>query len=596
MRMSRLFSQTLRDVPAEAEIPSHQLLLKAGLVRPLAAGIYSYLPLGRRALTKIETIIRQEMDAIGGQEITMPVVHPADLWKETGRWYQVGPEMARFKDRAQRDMVLGMTHEEIIADLIRQEIRSYRQLPCLLYQIQTKFRDEPRSRGGLIRVREFTMKDSYSLDADWEGLDVQYRAHYQAYFNIFNRCHLPVIAVQSDVGMMGGQMAHEYMYLSSIGEDTLVLCDACGYAANRQVATVHKPAPSTEKPLPAEKVATPGVETIEALATYLNIPTSRTAKAVFFVAAIADTSEQETVQQRFIFAVVRGDMELNETKLANALGARDLRPAHEDEIRAVGAEPGYASPIGLSPDRALIVVDDLIPRSANLVAGANEHGYHLLHTNYGRDYQATLVADIVAASDGDGCPQCAAALRTVRGIEVGNIFKLGTRYTAATGGVYLARDGQEKPVVMGCYGIGSGRLLSCVIEEHHDAHGIRFPISVAPYHVYCVALTQREREPEVAAIAERLYHEAWQHGVEMLLDDRETTPGVKLNDADLIGLPLRLTLGPRSLKAGGAELKHRHGDETRIVPIDEVIPTLHAEVQRLLAESSARVVEVPFPA
>lgn len=370
MRMSRLFSQTLRDVPAEAEIPSHQLLLKAGLVRPLAAGIYSYLPLGRRAITKIENIIREEIDAIGGQEITMPVVHPADIWKETGRWYQVGPEMARFKDRAQRDMVLGMTHEEIIADLIRQEIRSYRQLPCLLYQIQTKFRDEPRSRGGLIRVREFTMKDSYSLDADWEGLDTQYRAHYQAYFNIFHRCHLPVVAVQSDVGMMGGEMAHEYMYLAPIGEDTLVLCDACGYAANRQVAQVQKAAPASEKPVPAEKVATPGVATIDALATYLKLPTSRTAKAVFFVAAIADTSEGETVRQRFVFAVVRGDMELNETKLANVLGARELRPAQEDEIRAVGAEPGYASPIDLKHDRLLIVVDDLIPLSPNLVAGA----------------------------------------------------------------------------------------------------------------------------------------------------------------------------------------------------------------------------------
>jgi prolyl-tRNA synthetase len=593
MRMSRLFSQTLRDVPADAEIPSHQLLLKAGLVRPLAAGIYSYMPLGRRALTKIEDIIRQEMDAIGGQEITMPVVHPADLWQETGRWYQVGPEMVRFKDRAQRDMVLAMTHEEVIADLIRQEIRSYRQLPCLLYQIQTKFRDEPRSRGGLIRVREFTMKDSYSLDADLEGLDTQYRAHYQAYFNIFNRCHLPVIAVQSDVGMMGGQMAHEYMYLAAIGEDTLVLCDQCGYAANRQVAHVHKPAPPAEKLLPAEKVVTPGVATIEALAKHLDIPTSRTAKAVFYVATIADTSAGETVRQRFIFAVLRGDMELNETKLANAIGARDLRPAHEDEIRAVGAEPGYASPIDLAHEQVLVVVDDLIPRSPNLVAGANEHGYHLLHTNYGRDYQATLVADIVAAGDGDLCPQCEATLRTVRGVEVGNIFKLGTLYTEAIGGVYLDRDGKEKPVIMGCYGIGSGRLLSCVIEEHHDEHGIRFPISVAPYHVYCVAMGQRD--PEVTAIAERLYHEAWQQGIEMLLDDRDATPGVKFNDADLLGLPLRLTIGPRSLKAGGAELKHRDLDDSRIVPIDTVIPTLKAEVERLLAESRARVVEMPFP-
>ena len=593
MRMSRLFSQTLRDVPGEAEIASHQLLLKAGLVRSLAAGIYSYLPLGRRALTKVENIIREEMNAIGGQEITMPVVHPADIWKQTKRWYEVGAEMARFKDRAQRDMVLAMTHEEVIADLVRQEIRSYRQLPCLLYHLQTKFRDEPRPRAGLIRVREFTMKDSYSLDADWEGLDKQYRAHYQAYFNIFNRCHLPTIAVQSDVGMMGGELAHEYMYLAPIGEDTLVLCDTCGYAANRQVAQVRKAAPPAEAPLPLEQVATPEVATIEALAAYLNIPAERTAKAVFFVATVADAAVENSLVQRLVFAVVRGDMELNETKLANALGARDLRPAQAEEIRAIGAEPGYASPINLRPGNALVIVDDLIPESANLVAGANLPGYHLRNTNYGRDYQAAIVADIVAARDGDLCPRCAAALHTARGVEVGNIFKLGTLYTEALGGVYLDRDGKEKPVIMGCYGIGSGRLLACIIEEHHDAKGIRFPISVAPYHVSCVALSQRD--PEVTAVAERLYQEAWQQGVEMLLDDREATPGVKLNDADLLGLPLRLTIGPRSLQAGGAELKHRDRDDARLVPIDEVISTLQVEIQQLLAASHARVVAVPFP-
>jgi len=594
MRMSRLFSQTLRDVPAEAEIPSHQLLLRAGLVRPLAAGIYSYLPLGRRALTKIEQIIRAEMDAIGGQEITMPVVHPADIWQQTGRWYEVGAEMARFKDRAQRDMVLGMTHEEVIADLIRQEIRSYRQLPCLLYQLQTKFRDEPRSRGGLIRVREFTMKDSYSLDADWEGLDTQYRAHYQAYFNIFHRCHLPVIAVQSDVGMMGGQLAHEYMYLTPIGEDTLVLCDACGYAANRQVAQVRKPAPTPEAPQPLERVATPETSTIDDLAAYLGVPTSRTAKAVFFVATVADPADANATRQQFVFAVVRGDTDLNETKLVNALAARELRPAHDDEIRAVGAEPGYASPIGLSQEHILVIVDDLIPQSPNLVAGANAVGYHLRHTNYGRDYQAALVQDIVAAQDGDGCPQCGAVLHTVRGVEVGNIFKLGTRYTEALGGMFLDRDGTTKPVIMGCYGIGSGRLLSCIIEEHHDAHGIRFPITVAPYQVHCVALTQRA--PEVVEMAERLYREAWAAGIEMLLDDRDATPGVKLNDADLIGLPLRLTIGPRSLKAGGAELKQRGGEATTMVTVEQIIPTLKAEIARLFAESQQRVVPVPYPA
>lgn len=593
MRMSRLFSQTLRDVPGEAELPSHQLLLKAGLVRPLSAGSYSYLPLARRALTKIEDIIREEMDAIGGQEITMPVVHPASLWQETGRWYQVGPEMARFKDRAARDLVLGMTHEEVIADLVRQEVRSYRQLPCLLYQIQTKYRDEPRARGGLIRVREFTMKDSYSLDADWEGLDAQYQAHYQAYFNIFQRCHLPVIAVRSDVGMMGGQLAHEYMYLNPIGEDTLVLCDGCGYAANRQVAAARLPVAEAEAPLPSEPVATPDTPTIEALAELLQVPAARTAKAVFFMATMpGGEGEGEEDHTRFVFAVVRGDSELNETKLANAIGARDLRPAREEEIRAAGAEPGYASPVGLRGDDLLLVVDELIPQSPNLVAGANRPGYHLRNTNYGRDYTAARVADLVLARDGDACAQCGGALRTSRGVEVGNIFKLGTHYTESLGAVFLDSDGSSKPVIMGSYGIGSGRLLSCVIEEHHDERGICFPISVAPYHVACVALLQRA--PEVAEAAERLYQEAWSQGVEMLLDDRDATPGVKFNDADLIGLPLRLTLGARSLRQGGAELKPRDSEESRIVPLDKVAPTLRAEVDRLLAASRARVTTVPY--
>jgi prolyl-tRNA synthetase len=590
MRMRQLFSQTLRDVPAEAEFASHMLLLKAGLVRPLAAGIYSYLPLGRRALNKIENIIREEIDAIGGQEITMPVVHPADIWKETHRWYEVGDEMARFKDRADRDMVLAMTHEEVIADLVRQEIQSYRQLPCLLYQIQTKFRDEPRARGGLIRVREFTMKDSYSLDADADGLDRQYRAHYQAYFNIFNRCHLPVIAVQSDVGMMGGQMAHEYMYLNAIGEDTLVLCDACGYAANRQVARVKKAAPAPATPLPMEKVATPGAATIEELAAFLNVSTQQTAKAVFLMATLV---QQDRETEQFVFAVVRGDMELNETKLANAIGATALRPAHESEIRAAGAEPGYASPIGLELKDALLVVDDLIPDCPNLVAGANEAGYHLRHTNYGRDYQATLVTDIVAAQDNDLCPSCSQPVRTSRGVEVGNIFKLGTMYTEALGGYYLDREGNQKPVIMGCYGIGIGRLLACVLEEHHDEQGICFPMSLAPYQVHLVAMLHRA--PEVAETAERLYQEAWDAGIEMLFDDREATPGVKFNDADLLGLPIRLTIGPRSLKQGAVELKFRRETEARSIPLDEVIPTLKTEIKRLLDESRDRAVTMVFP-
>ena len=344
MRMSQLFGQTLRRPPADAQVASHQLLIQAGFIRQLGAGIFSYLHLARRSMTKIENILRDEMDRIGGQEITMPVVHPADLWKDTGRWYQIGSEMGRFRDKNERDMVLAMTHEEVIAALVRTEIQSYKQLPHLLYHIQTKWRDDPRPRAGLIRVREFTMKESYSLDADWEGLDTQYRAHYQAYFDIFHRCDLPVVAVKSDVGMMGGKLAHEFMFLTPIGEDTLVICDACEYMANRQIAQFRKPASKEEKPRQIEKVATPGVTTIQDLAQYLTIPESKTAKAFFRMATIPE-GQQDT--EKLVFAVVRGDMDVNETKLANAVSARSLRPATDEEILDIGAVPGYASPVGI---------------------------------------------------------------------------------------------------------------------------------------------------------------------------------------------------------------------------------------------------------
>ena len=352
--------RTLREAPADTDVTSHRLLLRAGFIRPLAAGIFSYLPLARRSLTKIENIVREEMNAIGGQEITMPVVHPADIWQESGRWYQIGSEMGRFKDRAGRDMALAMTHEEIISDLVRKEVRSYRQLPALLYQLQTKFRDEPRPRAGLIRVREFTMKDSYSLDADWEGLEKQYRAHYSAYFRIYSRCGLPTIAVKSDTGMMGGKLAHEFMYLTPIGEDTLLVCDNCGYSANREVARFQKSVNPLEEALPIEKIETPGTTTIESLAKFLNIPESKTAKAVFMVATIPDGDADI---DKFILAIVRGDMEVNETKLANAVKAKALRPAQDDEIRAVGAVAGYGSAVGVK--NALVVVDDIIPTSAD---------------------------------------------------------------------------------------------------------------------------------------------------------------------------------------------------------------------------------------
>ncbi len=624
MHMSRLFSQTLRDAPGDAEVISHKLLLRAGFIRQLGAGIFSYLPLARRSLTKIENIMRQEINAIGGQEITMPVVQPADLWQETGRWYQIGSEMGRFKDKNDHDMVLAMTHEEVVADLVRREIRSWWQLPSLIYHIQTKWRDDPRPRAGLIRVREFTMLDSYSLDADFEGLDAQYRAHYAAYFRIFGRCALPVVAVKSDTGMMGGKLAHEFMYLAPIGEDTLILCDSmprfsghgCGYTANRQVATFRKPEPEPEAPRPVEKVATPHTSTIADLAQLLGVPESRTAKAVFMMA-----------DERFIFAVIRGDMEVNETKLANAVGATALRPAVEAEILAVGAVPGYASPVGLRggsvgdrpervggsvgdrpervggsvgdrPEQAggsvgdrpeqdrpelVIVVDDLIPVSPNLVAGANEDGYHLLNVNYGRDYQADIVCDIAAARDGDLCPQCGAALRSARGVEVGNIFQLGTRYTDALGATYLDREGKPRPVVMGSYGIGAGRLLACIAEEHNDANGLIWPVTVAPYHVHLVSLPGAEAE------AEKLYADLWAAGVEVLHDDRSESAGVKFMDADLIGLPLRLTIGKRSLQAGGVEMKRRDRVEKTIVASSEVVAHVKEEIVALEQEITASV-------
>jgi prolyl-tRNA synthetase len=578
MRMSKLFSQTLREAPAEAEVASHRLLLRAGFIRQLAAGVFSYLPLARRALNKIENIIRQEMDAIGGQEITMPVVHPADLWKESGRWYQIDAEMGRFVDRAGRDMALAMTHEEVVSDLVRKEVRSYRQLPLLLYHIQTKWRDDPRPRAGLIRVREFTMKDSYSMDADWDGLDQQYNAHYQAYFNIFNRCGLPVIAVKSDVGMMGGQMAHEFMYLTPIGEDTLLLCDQCGHSANRQVARFKKSVPGQEDALPVEKVSTPDCKTIEDLANFLDVSRSKTAKAVFLMATVP---EGEASVERFVFAVVRGDMEVNETKLTNLLKARTLRPATEDEIRAVGAVPGYASPVGLR--NTLVVVDDVIPASPNLVAGANETGYHLRNVNYGRDYQADIVADIAAAQEGDACPECGERLRAVRGVETGNIFKLGMRYSDALGCTYLDAQGQVKPIVMGSYGIGSGRLLACIAEEHHDEHGLIWPVSVAPYQVHLVLLVGKGT-PEASDVADRLYADLQAAGIEVLYDDRPESPGVKFNDADLIGLPIRLTVSERALKLGGVEFKRRDQAERTVISLEQVITKVKDEIAVLQSE------------
>lgn len=590
MRMSRLLSQTLRESPSDAEITSHQLLVRAGYIRQLAAGIFTAMPLAKRSLTKIENIMRDEMNKIDGQEMSMPVVNPAEIWQATGRWEKVGPEMGRFKDRNGRDMVLAMTHEEAVVNIIKDEIQSYRQLPIMIYHIQTKWRDDPRPRAGLIRVREFTMKDSYSLDRDWEGLDVQYANHYQAYFNIFGRCKLPVIAVESDVGMMGGNMAHEYMYLTPVGEDTLLLCDECGYSANRQIAEFQKVAAADEKAQKRKKVATPEMKTIADLAVFLDIPESKTAKAVFMIAAIQDGEEEK---EQLVFAVLRGDMELNETKLVNAVGAKNLRPAEEAEIIASGAVPGYASPVGLK--NILVVVDDLIPGSPNLVAGANEEGYHFINVNYGRDYKADIVADIAAAQDGNACPNCGEAMRAVRGIEVGNIFKLGTWYSEAVGATFQDADGSEKPVVMGSYGIGSGRLLASVVEEYNDKYGLIMPVTIAPYEVHLVELVgAKDESDKVQKIAGQLYNDLIEAGLEVLYDDRDESPGVKFNDADLIGVPLRITVGNRALKEGGVEVKLRHQSDKSLVPLDKIVSKAGEIIQGLYDEITADLKEVPF--
>lgn len=587
MRMSTLFSQTLREAPAEADIASHQLLLRAGYIRQLGTGSFSYLPLAWRSLRKIENIIRDEMDKIGGQEISMPVVHPAGIWQETGRWYAVGPELTRFEDRAGRDMVLAMTHEEVITDLVRKEIDSYKRLPVLLYQIQTKWRDEPRARAGLIRVREFTMKDSYSLDATEEGLDVQYRAHYQSYFNIYHRCGLPVIAVASDTGMMGGKLAHEFMYLTAIGEDTLLVDEATGYSANREVAKFLKPAAEAEDAQAMEKVETPATATIEALAKLLDVPKSKTAKAVFITATI---QEEEEEVEKFIFAVVRGDMDLNETKLGNAVKAKAMRPSTEDEIKAIGAVAGYASPVNIKRENVIIVVDDIVPDSPNLVAGANEAGYHFLNVNYGRDYEADIVTDIAAARDGDKTVDGQGTLQEVRGVEVGNIFKLGTRYSASMNATVLDENGQRNPIVMGSYGIGVGRLLACICEEYHDDNGLILPITVAPYQVHLVLLPGDESDP----IGEAVYKELTDAGIEVLFDDRDERAGVKFNDADLIGIPLRLTISKRSLKNGGLEFKVRGTDDSEIIERDNVLSAMQAAIAAAHHAIAETVVDVPY--
>ena len=558
MRLSQLFFATLRDDPADAEMPSHRLLLRAGYVRQLGSGIYSLLPLGKRVNQRVEQVIREEQDRIGGQEMEMPVVHPADIWRASGRYDAIGPELARFKDRNGRDMVLAMTHEEVVGLLLADIVKSYRQLPMMVYHFQTKWRDEPRARGGLIRVREFVMKDAYSCDRDEAGLDASYWAQHGAYVRIFERLGLETIAVSSDVGMMGGSQAHEFMVLNPAGEDVLVLCEACGYAANRQVAVVPKPDPAPEEPLPLEEVATPGHDDDRDAG---GVPRGR-GRTDGQGRVLRDRRRPARHRHR-----PRRPRRQRDQARQRGQGDRRHPPATVEEIKAAGMEPGYGSPIGAHD--TVVVVDDLVATSANLVAGANRVGFHYRNVNVGRDFTPDIVADLTNAQEGDPCPTCGQPVILRNGIEVGNIFKLGTKYTDAFGATYLGEDGVAHPIVMGSYGIGVGRNVACIVEAHHDDKGIVWPAEVAPYAAHLVSIGAA-KEPRVTEIAERLHQVAVDAGREILWDDRDESPGVKFTDAELLGMPWILTVSPRSLAAGGIEVTERATGERSTRPIEDV--------------------------
>jgi len=567
MRYSRLFGRTLRDDPAEAEIISHKLLQRAGFIKPLASGIYTQMPLGWRVSKKIMNIFRQEMDAVGFQEMAMPVLNPAEIWKESGRWDAVGPALVRWKDRNDRDMALAMTHEEALTDILKTELESYKQLPILAYHMQTKIRDEPRPRAGLIRVREFIMKDAYSVHASWADIDEFYPHMVQAYRNIYATCDLNTVEVEADSGMMGGSESHEFMLLSESGEDTVFISSDGVYAANAERAEFDKGTPPAETPGEIAEVYTPNCKTIAQLADFLGVPQTRTVKAVFYIA------ENET--QDFIFAVIRGDLPVNEVKLSNALGGLGFRAATEEEIVAVGARPGYATPIGLKKNlgggrKLIIVADDSAVNFPNLVSGANKEEYHFKNTNAGRDYEPDIVADIALAQAGDKLVGSEATFELHRGIEVGHCFKLGTKYSAAMNITFLDENGKAQIPIMGTYGIGVGRLMAAVVEQHHDENGIIWPASVAPFDVHLVSLAKNAAD-EIGQQAESLYQQLQAAGFDVLFDDRKESPGVKFADADLIGLPWRVTMSARSLKNGGVEVKRRRESEREVVAVNKLI-------------------------
>ena len=561
MRMSRYHLKTLREAPAEAELASHQLLLRAGLVVPLAAGLYCFTPFGWRVFRKLEQIIRDEMDASGAQEVHLPALSPLELWEQSGRNESMGQTLFRLEDRKERMFALGPTHEEVISFMAGRSIQSYRDMPVTLYQIQTKFRDETRPRGGLVRLREFTMKDAYSFDTSWDALDTSYNLAFDAYGRIFARAGVPVIPVAADSGAIGGKDSQEFIFLTDSGEDEILLCPGCGYAANAEKAEFARQPAIAADPLPMEKVATPGQKTIADLATFLNIEPRQTCKAVFY-----------RVDGKPVFIAIRGDLDVNEVKLKNFLKAREAEPLDEAAVRAAGLVAGSASAVGLKG--MLIIADESAVEATNLVAGANEPDAHYLNVNHGRDWTADRVANIALARAGEACATCGSALEAKRGMEMGHVFKLGTIYSEAMGVHFLDESGERHPAVMGCYGIGVERMMAAVIEANHDKDGITWPAEAAPFDVHVVALNLDQ--PAVATALEDLERTLEGAGLTVLTDDRPDSAGIKFKDADLLGMPVRLTVSPRALEKSGVEMRNRHTGEVRVVTRGEVVSAVRA--------------------
>lgn len=565
MKLSKMHLKTLREVPNEAELASHILLLRGGMIRKLVSGVYGYMPLGWRALRKIENIVREEMDRAGGQEILMSAIQPSELWEESGRWFAYGPELWRLKDRHGREFCLGPTHEEIFTDIVRSEVTSHRQLPINLYQIQTKYRDEARPRFGLMRSREFIMKDSYSFDKDERGLDESYKNMYEAYEKIFTRCGLTYRAVEADTGAIGGSNSHEFTALSDVGESEIAYCTSCDMAATTEKAKVVDDVDPVDTACEAiEKVYTPDTKTIDDVANFLNMDKKKTIKALLFV-----TFDDNGNENGYVAAFVRGDRELNMVKLVNALGIHEhsIEFAEEGKMaEATGIVGGFTGPMNLK--NCTVVADSELIGLKNLCSGANERDHHFINVNYGRDYKADIVADIKLMKEADACPVCGSPVKLARGIEVGQVFKLGTKYSEAMGAYYKNEEQKELPIVMGCYGIGVSRTLAAVVEQHHDENGIIFPMSVSPYHV--VITVVKIKDEEQMKVAEDIYNRLWSNGIEALLDDRDERAGVKFKDADLLGIPLQITVGRGAIDKT-VEFKRRGQGDKIALSIDEAI-------------------------